>query len=88
MNAATQACPAPEDMTREQRQMLLKFTMDLIARQEKNCGRVMWLRMSPEARLVECKAALCDEMIRDLGRTDLQFWTNVSRSLVLNIIPE
>lgn len=38
------------------------------------CGRELWKRLSFEGRRVECRAALCDEIMKDLTPDSVAGW--------------
>ena len=60
---------------------------DIIARAKKAAGP-MWQRLAPEGRMVECKAILCDDMLRDRSGTAQEWWLAVQRAVINTIIPE
>lgn len=59
---------------------------DIVARAKKAAGP-MWNRLAPEGQLVETKAILCDDMLRDRAGTTLEWWLAVQRAVMDIIIP-
>lgn len=61
---------------------------DIIARAKKAAGP-MWARLSPDGQMVECKAILCDDMLRGYAKdVGLDWWLAVQRIIINTIIPE
>ena len=74
-------------MPRTADQLAAVAAKDIVTRAHRAAGP-FWDRLSPDGRMVECKAILCDEMLRDRSGTDLAWWLAVQRAVINTIIPE
>jgi len=61
--------------------------VDIVHRAAKRAG-ALWGRLSGDGQLVECKAVLCDDMLRDRSGSGLEWWLAVQRAVLNLVIPE
>lgn len=72
----------PATNTAETARLATISARDIIARATRACGPV-WARLSPDGQMIECKAILCDDMLRNYARDTAQdWWLSVQRVII------
>lgn len=77
----------PVTNTAETARLAAISARDIVARARKAAGP-MWTRLASEGQLVETKAILCDDMLRDRAGAGLDWWLAVQRAVLNIIIPD